>query len=351
MAWKIVSFFGIALLALSEAHPPVSEQRVKIENVGKKSEHHEGYAWTYPSYEFSYEVVDSHTHDLKGHHETRNGDEVKGYYWLIQPDGYKRTVKYHADKNSGIKAHVDYTKPHNSNENNNEENNDADENEGNQEENANQENGSENGENGETNQESNGENESNNNNENSNNEAEAENAENENNTQKNSENEEGNQEQEEGINMAELEEISQNITDIIMKVNKIIMRVVQILKVIKLNKETEAIKNTTVEITYTEEMKTIAMNKIMAEENKVWVMGKDEMTVMEKKPNVKNNKERGGELLLIYGVKDIAMKTQTEGVGVKIRTMAKMNKKIKKKVKVVITKKIMEKMQTKKVSK
>lgn len=38
-----MSLLGIALIALSDARPPVSEQKVKIENVGKKSEHHEAY--------------------------------------------------------------------------------------------------------------------------------------------------------------------------------------------------------------------------------------------------------------------------------------------------------------------
>lgn len=59
-------------------------------------------AWSYPSYEFSYSVNDPHTHDKKGQEETRNGDEVKGEYWLIEPDGRKRTVTYHADKHSGL---------------------------------------------------------------------------------------------------------------------------------------------------------------------------------------------------------------------------------------------------------
>ncbi|XP_045446521.1 myb-like protein D [Melitaea cinxia] len=199
MAWKIVSLLGIALIALSDARPPVSEQKVKIENVGKNSEHHEAYVWSYPSYEFSYEVSDPHTHDFKGHHETRKGDDVKGYYWLIQPDGLKRTVKYHADKNSGLEAHVDYEKK-------NEENNNDENNESNQEENSNQENtsgGNGNEETGEENQESNGNNGSNNKQDISSNESE--NSRNENNGEGNAEGE--NQEQE-GINMSELEEIS-----------------------------------------------------------------------------------------------------------------------------------------------
>ncbi|CAG4941796.1 unnamed protein product [Parnassius apollo] len=75
-------------------------------------EHHTEYAWSYPSYEFSYTVADPHTHDNKGHHETRNGDTVKGMYWLMQPDGLKRTVTYYADKHSGFNAQVEYSDPY-----------------------------------------------------------------------------------------------------------------------------------------------------------------------------------------------------------------------------------------------
>lgn len=48
-----------------------------------------------------YKVEDPHTHDMKGLHEKKYGDEIKGMYWLLQPDGYKRTVEYHANKHSG----------------------------------------------------------------------------------------------------------------------------------------------------------------------------------------------------------------------------------------------------------
>ncbi|XP_013135189.1 PREDICTED: histidine-rich glycoprotein-like [Papilio polytes] len=75
-------------------------------------EHHEEYAWSYPLYDFSYKVEDPHTHDYKGSEETRDGDKVKGMYWLIQPDGVKRTVKYYVDKDSGYNAVVEYSDLH-----------------------------------------------------------------------------------------------------------------------------------------------------------------------------------------------------------------------------------------------
>nr|XP_034824776.1 uncharacterized protein DDB_G0290685-like [Maniola hyperantus] len=114
MAWKVITF--LAIFALSEARPPTSKQRVKIENWVSHVKSHEAepqevhYDSAYPSYEFAYEVSDPHTHDFKGQHEQRKGDDVKGHYWLIQPDGLKRTVKYHADKHSGFKANVEYIK-------------------------------------------------------------------------------------------------------------------------------------------------------------------------------------------------------------------------------------------------
>ncbi|RZF48167.1 hypothetical protein LSTR_LSTR009856 [Laodelphax striatellus] len=41
-------------------------------------------------------------------HETREGDSVKGYYTLVQPDGKKRIVEYSADKKTGFVANVHY---------------------------------------------------------------------------------------------------------------------------------------------------------------------------------------------------------------------------------------------------
>ncbi|XP_053602891.1 histidine-rich glycoprotein-like [Plodia interpunctella] len=117
---QILSVVCLALCVLGDG-PAISEQKVILHNkhhgelshIGAhEPEHHEEYAWAYPSYEFSYSVNDPHTHDHKGQSEARHGDEVKGEYWLIEPDGRKRTVKYHADKHSGFNAHVEYSAPH-----------------------------------------------------------------------------------------------------------------------------------------------------------------------------------------------------------------------------------------------
>lgn len=51
-----------------------------------------------PHYAYEYKVHDGHTGDIKGQHETREGDVVKGYYTLKEADGTTREVHYTADK-------------------------------------------------------------------------------------------------------------------------------------------------------------------------------------------------------------------------------------------------------------
>ncbi|GJQ80898.1 hypothetical protein Trydic_g14153 [Trypoxylus dichotomus] len=60
----------------------------------------------HPKYDFEYGVEDHHTGDHKEQHEERDGDVVKGYYTLHEPDGTIRTVHYTADKHNGFNAHV-----------------------------------------------------------------------------------------------------------------------------------------------------------------------------------------------------------------------------------------------------
>ena len=57
-------------------------------------------------YEFSYDVHDTHTGDIKNQHESRNGDHVEGQYSLIDADGYRRIVDYSSDAHTGFIAHV-----------------------------------------------------------------------------------------------------------------------------------------------------------------------------------------------------------------------------------------------------
>ncbi|XP_019870890.2 adult-specific cuticular protein ACP-20 [Aethina tumida] len=57
-------------------------------------------------YSFNYAVHDPHTGDEKQHHETREGDQVKGSYTLKEADGTTRIVEYKADKHNGFEAVV-----------------------------------------------------------------------------------------------------------------------------------------------------------------------------------------------------------------------------------------------------
>ncbi|CAH2075437.1 unnamed protein product, partial [Iphiclides podalirius] len=67
--------------------------------------------YAYPKYEFKYGVNDFHTGDIKTHHESRDGDVVKGQYTVVEPDGSIRTVDYTADKHNGFNAVVHKTAP------------------------------------------------------------------------------------------------------------------------------------------------------------------------------------------------------------------------------------------------
>ncbi|CAH2107134.1 unnamed protein product [Euphydryas editha] len=74
-----------------------------------EDEHVDYYA--YPKYVFKYGVNDFHTGDIKTHHESRDGDVVKGQYSVVEPDGSIRTVDYTADKHNGFNAIVHKTAP------------------------------------------------------------------------------------------------------------------------------------------------------------------------------------------------------------------------------------------------
>ena len=60
----------------------------------------------HPKYDFNYAVNDATTGDIKDQTESRDGDNVKGMYSLIDADGFKRTVTYTADEEHGFQAVV-----------------------------------------------------------------------------------------------------------------------------------------------------------------------------------------------------------------------------------------------------
>lgn len=57
-------------------------------------------------YAFSYGVKDLHTGDVKSQWESRDGDNIKGHYSVMEPDGSIRTVHYTADAKNGFNAIV-----------------------------------------------------------------------------------------------------------------------------------------------------------------------------------------------------------------------------------------------------
>ncbi|XP_047986117.1 histidine-rich glycoprotein-like [Leguminivora glycinivorella] len=68
--------------------------------------------YTHPKYEFEYKVDDHHTGDHKTQHEHRDGDVVKGFYSLHEPDGSIRDVHYHGDKHTGFHADIKHSTHH-----------------------------------------------------------------------------------------------------------------------------------------------------------------------------------------------------------------------------------------------
>lgn len=59
-----------------------------------------------PQYSYSYDIHDSLTGDAKSQHESRDGDNVKGQYSLVEADGTRRIVDYTADPVHGFNAVV-----------------------------------------------------------------------------------------------------------------------------------------------------------------------------------------------------------------------------------------------------
>lgn len=61
---------------------------------------------SYPAYRFEYGVHDPESGDIKKQYEERDGDTVRGYYSLMEPDGSIRLVEYTADSKNGFQAVV-----------------------------------------------------------------------------------------------------------------------------------------------------------------------------------------------------------------------------------------------------
>ena len=64
------------------------------------------YAEAPANYEFSYDVHDTHTGDIKQQNEKAVNGAITGQYSLIDADGYRRIVDYTADDVHGFNANV-----------------------------------------------------------------------------------------------------------------------------------------------------------------------------------------------------------------------------------------------------
>ena len=60
-------------------------------------------------YNFDYAVKDDYAYLDFGHSENRNGDNTKGEYFVVLPDGRRQTVSYYVDGYSGFVADVKYS--------------------------------------------------------------------------------------------------------------------------------------------------------------------------------------------------------------------------------------------------
>ncbi|XP_059052320.1 cuticle protein 8-like [Achroia grisella] len=109
---RLFAFLRPAHKADSQAAAAVvhSQPRIGYEHHHISDDQHIDY-YAYPKYVFKYGVNDFHTGDIKTHHESRDGDVVKGQYSLVEPDGSVRTVDYTADPVHGFNAVVSKTGP------------------------------------------------------------------------------------------------------------------------------------------------------------------------------------------------------------------------------------------------
>lgn len=60
-------------------------------------------------YNFSFDVKDDLYTNYQNRKESREGDQIKGSYSVVDSDGFIRTVTYTADPVGGFKVIINYT--------------------------------------------------------------------------------------------------------------------------------------------------------------------------------------------------------------------------------------------------
>lgn len=97
----------IVLFSIHLCSPwPYSGYEHSYDNYNNYAPHYDHEQYAYPKYQFEYGVNDPHTGDVKKQYEERDGDKVRGYYSLVEPDGSIRIVEYTADDKNGFQAIV-----------------------------------------------------------------------------------------------------------------------------------------------------------------------------------------------------------------------------------------------------
>ena len=86
---------------VAQAYQPTIVKQVQPAYI-KKVEYAEAPA----NYEFSYDVHDTHTGDIKQQNEKAVNGAITGQYSLIDADGHRRIVDYTADDHHGFNANV-----------------------------------------------------------------------------------------------------------------------------------------------------------------------------------------------------------------------------------------------------
>lgn len=64
-----------------------------------------------PEYAYRYGVHDPTTKDVKSAWEQRNGEDTRGGYAVMEPDGHTRVVEYSVTKKGGFNARVKHLPP------------------------------------------------------------------------------------------------------------------------------------------------------------------------------------------------------------------------------------------------